>query len=159
VRLAETRVAGGYRGEGDPESRLARSQSWVGYAIVEFPENVPGRVEQTFTALADSLDAFDVRLGAGETAFDVYGAVIELCAWLHGEWVRIHPFVDHNGSTARLLTITVGLLYGIPLDLPGKPRTALPDAGMVLDYDAAAANQMFGNDQNMVVFLHRVASA
>lgn len=28
---------------------------------------------------------------------------IELAAWTHGEFVRIHPFIDGNGRTARLL--------------------------------------------------------
>lgn len=158
VKLAEAHVAGGYRGEGDPQLRLARCQSMVGYAIAEFPERVPGRVEQTFSRLNERLRSLDARLDSGETVAGIYGDVIEVCAWLHGEWVRIHPFVDHNGSTARLLTITVALVYGIPLDLPGKPRSALPEDGMALDYSTAAENQMLGNDQNMVVLLHRLAS-
>ena len=29
---------------------------------------------------------------------------IELAAWTHAEFVRIHPFVDGNGRTSRLLT-------------------------------------------------------
>ena len=28
---------------------------------------------------------------------------IELAAWTHAEFVRIHPFIDGNGSTSRLL--------------------------------------------------------
>ena len=28
---------------------------------------------------------------------------IELAAWTHAEFVRIHPFVDGNGRTARLI--------------------------------------------------------
>jgi Fic family protein len=28
---------------------------------------------------------------------------IELAAWTHAEFVRIHPFVDGNGRTSRLL--------------------------------------------------------
>ena len=31
-------------------------------------------------------------------------AVVRLAAWAHGEWVRIHPFANGNGRTARLLT-------------------------------------------------------
>lgn len=29
--------------------------------------------------------------------------VVKLAAWAHGEWVRIHPFINGNGRTARLL--------------------------------------------------------
>lgn len=28
---------------------------------------------------------------------------IELAAWTHAEFVRIHPFVDGNGRTARMI--------------------------------------------------------
>lgn len=28
---------------------------------------------------------------------------IELAAWTHAEFVRIHPFIDGNGRTSRLL--------------------------------------------------------
>lgn len=63
------------------------------------------------------------------------------------------------GGTARLLTMSVGLLYGVPLNLPGKPRSAMPEAGLELDYGSAAQAQMYGSDQAMVVLLHSIASA
>lgn len=158
VDLAEPQVAGGFRGEGAP-GQLATCVALVGGAVGEFPSNVVVRVRETFRQLSERLDVLDARLDDGETLADLYADVIELCAWLHGEWVRIHPFVDHNGSTARLLTLTVGLLYGILLNLPGKPRSDLPEQGLVLDYDRAAGNQMLGDDQMMVVFLDRLAHA
>lgn len=27
--------------------------------------------------------------------------IVKICAWVHAEWVRIHPFVNGNGRTAR----------------------------------------------------------
>jgi Fic family protein len=33
---------------------------------------------------------------------DAAAAVLELCGWTHAEWVRIHPFRNGNGRTARL---------------------------------------------------------
>ena len=55
------------------------------------------------------------------------------------------------------MTITVGLLYGVYFKLPGKPRSAMPNPGLLLDYNQAAGDQMLGNDQNMMVVLHRLA--
>src|SRR5690606_4762548 len=59
----------------------------------------------------DALATFDVRLrraialldgliplSKGPTA-DQLSAVIDLCAWAHAEWVRIHPFANGNGRT------------------------------------------------------------
>lgn len=159
IELAEPAVAGGFRGEGGPETQLKGAYATVGGAVGEFPDRVVGRVGRIFVTLEQRLDGLDERISNGETEADLYPDVIKLCAWLHGEWVRTHPFVDHNGSTARLLTMTVALLYGIALNLPGKPRAAMPDAGLLLDYNTAAQNQMLGDDQLMVVMLNQLANA
>lgn len=158
VRLAEPLVAGGFRGEGPPEAKLAKQLALIYLATGEMPNRVAPRVGETFATLTTDLDGLDARLADGETAADIYADVIGLCAWLHGEWVRIHPFIDHNGSTARLLTLNVGLLYGIPLQLPGKPRSALPKPGLELEYSTASQVQMYGSDQAMVALLHKLAA-
>ena len=142
--------------EKESGTRLHAAYAIVGGAVGEFPPKVVGRVTRTFDLLEQRLDALDARLGDGESEADLYADVIGLCAWLHGEWIRIHPFVDHNGSTARLLTMNIALLYGIALNLPGKPRSDMPSAGLVLDYSTAAQNQMLGDDQLMVVFLNQL---
>lgn len=157
VRLAEPAIAGGYRGEGPPTGQLATYLNGV--------NNVPGApaaevgvfVARFFAELDARLDDLDARRAAGATLTDLYADVVRTAAWVHGQWVRIHPFADHNGSTARLLTINVGLLYGVHFKLPGKPRTDMPSHGLVLDYNLAAASQMQGNDQNMVLVLDRLA--
>ena len=41
--------------------------------------------------------------------------------------------------------------------MTNKPRSAMPNAGLHLDYNQAAGDQMLGNDQNMVVVLHQLA--
>ena len=48
--------------------------------------------------------------------------VLTLCAFLHGEWVRIHPFANGNGRTARLWANWAALRYGLPPFLTIKPR-------------------------------------
>ena len=41
---------------------------------------------------------------------DVLAAVAELAAWVHSEWVRIHPFANGNGRTARIWAAQFGLI-------------------------------------------------
>jgi fido (protein-threonine AMPylation protein) len=51
-------------------------------------------------------------------------SVLTLCASLHGEWVRIHPFANGNGRTARLWANWAALRYGLPPFVTIKPRPA-----------------------------------
>jgi hypothetical protein len=71
-------------------------------------------------------------------------AVISLCAVLHGEWVRIHPFANGNGRTARLWANWAALRYGLPPFVTVKPRPGR-------SYAMASIASMNGD--------HRVAAA
>jgi Fic family protein len=71
------------------------------------------------------------------TADDV-AAVLTLCAWAHSEWVRIHPFANGNGRTARLWANGIAMRYGLPPFLRLRPR---PDGG----YSRAATAAMRGD--------------
>lgn len=51
-------------------------------------------------------------------------SVLTLCASLHGEWVRIHPFANGNGRTARMWANWAALRYGLPPFVRIKPRPA-----------------------------------
>jgi fido (protein-threonine AMPylation protein) len=71
-------------------------------------------------------------------------AVIELAAWAHSEWVRIHPFGNGNGRTARLWANLLLMRYGLRpvLKLHPRPDGTYADAGamgMVGDIAALAA--------------------
>jgi hypothetical protein len=48
--------------------------------------------------------------------------VIELCAWAHAEWVRIHPFANGNGRTARIWANYIAVRYGLPAFVRIRPR-------------------------------------
>lgn len=63
--------------------------------------------------------------------------VLTLCAFLHGEWVRIHPFANGNERTARLWANWAALRYGLPPFVTVKPRPGNP-------YGAAALASMSG---------------
>lgn len=157
VGLSQPEVAGGYRGEGPVGTPLSVCLNGVRGVPGANPAAVANLVTRFFTELHRRLDDLDTRRKAGETVVQLYPEVVETAAWAHGEWVRIHPFADHNGSTARLMTITIGLLYGVHFKLPGKPRSAMPTPGLHLDYNHAAGDQMLGNDNNMVVVMNQLA--
>jgi hypothetical protein len=69
---------------------------------------------------------------------DQLAAVIDLCAWVHAEWVRIHPFANGNGRTARLWANTIAVRYGLPPFIRLRPR---PNTG----YGEAGAKSMQGD--------------
>ena len=76
-------------------------------------------------------------------------AVIELAAWTHSEWVRIHPFSNGNGRTARMLTNAVLMRYGLPPVLRLRPRPSSP-------YGHAGAEGMEGHAKPMEALLRRL---
>lgn len=84
--------------------------------------------------------------GSPTAAAELY-AVLECGAIAHGEWVRIHPFANGNGSVARLWVNWVGVRYGLPFFMTLKPRPTN------LLYANAARESMRGNHQPMVVAL------
>jgi hypothetical protein len=64
--------------------------------------------------VADELKAFEAKLQAAVARLDAQypdddsldddgmSAAIDLAAWAHAEWIRIHPFANGNGRTARV---------------------------------------------------------
>lgn len=69
---------------------------------------------------------------------DLLPGVLDVCAWAHAEWVRIHPFANGNGRTARLLANGIAMRYGLPPFIRLRPR---PDG----DYGTACEAAMKGN--------------
>lgn len=100
--------------------------------------------------VADELAAFEASLLGAVSALDAkypdaasldddgMRAAIVLAAWAHSEWVRIHPFVNGNGRTARIWANLLLMRYGLP------PAVALcPRPGG--EYGAAGAAAMSGD--------------
>lgn len=76
--------------------------------------------------------------------------VLNLAADTHGEWVRIHPFVNANGRTARLWANWIALRYGLPAFIRLRPR---PSGNT---YASAAERSMHGDHQYMRIEFHRM---
>jgi hypothetical protein len=80
---------------------------------------------------------------------DGLAAIIDLAAWAHAEWVRIHPFANGNGRTARLWANYLFMRYGPPPAVRLRPR---PDGG----YREAAAAAMSGDWQSTALVFRKL---
>ena len=79
--------------------------------------------DRILAAQLDEMDRTVRRQHLHEDATgDTVTAVIILCAWAHGEWLRIHPFPNGNGRTARILVNSIALRYGLPALMRVRPR-------------------------------------
>lgn len=116
--------------------------------------------------VSDALGAFEAGMAAMTTQLDTrlavgarpadpvdLRAVLIAAAIAHGEWIRIHPFANGNGRTARLWANWVGLRYGLPPFVSLRPR---PDG---LLHAGAAAASMRGDHGPMVTALLDMLSA
>lgn len=93
----------------------------VGVWASEVAHQVAGLLDQLRLALG-ALDAA-VSPGARPTTVDELGEVVAVVAIAHGEVLRIHPFVNGNGRTARLLAAHISLRFGLPAFVTLKPRS------------------------------------
>ena len=108
------------------------------------------RFEQAAQTAAARLDTV-IPVGTDPSTMapvELHG-VLTYCAALHGTWVRIHPFANGNGRTARLWANWAALRYGLPPFVTIKPRPQNP-------YGAAAAASMAGDDQVMLAVMDQM---
>ena len=93
-------------------------------------------------SLQAAIEVLDERIPEGETPTEeTLLQVLALCGWVHAEWVRIHPFANGNGRTARLWANFIAMRYGLAPFVRLRPR---PD---MVEYAAAAQHAMRGNPQ------------
>lgn len=103
--------------------------------------------------LAQILNHLDTHLSPGAAPTpDQLSAIIEACAWAHAEWVRIHPFANGNGRTARLWANAIAIRYHLPPFIQLRPR---PNLG----YEAASGEAMLGNRQPTARAFRRMLAA
>jgi Fic/DOC family len=91
------------------------------------PDQVAVQCEVFIDTLRQLLDQLDGMLPVDQLdRLDADGrrAVAEAAAWAHSEWVRIHPFANGNGRTARLLGNAILVRYGLPPVFRLRPRPA-----------------------------------
>jgi fido (protein-threonine AMPylation protein) len=104
--------------------QLARFEAAMGRAVATLDPAIPTN--------GNPADAAQLR------------SVLTLCAYAHGEWVRIHPFANGNGRTARIWANWCALRYGVP------PFVALQPRPKGNPYATASGLSMRGDHQAMV---------
>jgi len=103
------------------------------------PAEVAGALAKFDATLRQLLAQLDEWIPADAIpTSDLLPAVLDVCAWVHAEWVRIHPFANGNGRTARLLANAIAMRYGMPPFIRLRPR---PDG----DYATACEAAMRGD--------------
>ncbi|MBX3501634.1 MAG: Fic family protein [Alphaproteobacteria bacterium] len=136
----EPKYVGAFRGEPGLEWVQVRVGDIYGVAS----DDVSSALHDFERRLQSAVALFDDVIAPGaEPNDDQVGAIIELCAWAHAEWVRIHPFANGNGRTARLWANSLAMRYGLPPFVRLRPR---PDGS----YGIVSRKAMLGDWQPTV---------
>ena len=128
LSVPDAGYVGAFRGEAGLETLQVRVGANYGVASADVAEEL-ARFETKLQSLVTELDAL---LPVGhEPDADELAAIIDVCAWAHAEWVRIHPFANGNGRTARLWANSLALRYGLPpfVSLLPRPNVGYAEAG------------------------------
>ena len=72
--------------------------------------------------------------------------IAEVAGWAHGEWVRIHPFANGSGRTARLIANWVLVRFRLNPVVRVRPRPEFY-------YEVAAIVSMQGDHHNITQFI------
>jgi hypothetical protein len=149
LSLPDARFVGAFRGEPGLEKIQVRVGVRYGVEAARVAEELTD-FERKLHALIRELDAM-VPAGQEPDA-DQLAAVVDLCAWVHAEWVRIHPFANGNGRTARLWANCIAMRYGLPPFIRLRPR---PNYG----YEDAGAKAMQGDWRPTAVVFRQLLDA
>jgi hypothetical protein len=138
---------GGFRG--DPHPALADYEVTVGGLEVTRACHVADEIDRLMSELRSrvvKLDGLDAQSDPDILEPKFVEAVLVTAAWLHCEWVRIHPFANGNGRTARMWVLWLCGRYGLPSLLTLRPR---PDLG----YNATARSGVLGKHEFFFQYL------
>ncbi len=142
----DPRYVGRFRGESNLEKVQVHVNGRFGVAARDVASALAA-FERTIQPVIARLDAL-IPAGTDPNA-DELAAILEVCAWVHAEWIRIHPFANGNGRTARLWVNSIAMRYQLPPFLKPRPR---PDAG----YGDAGAEAMRGNWQPTIAVFRKL---
>jgi Fic family protein len=146
LQVPNPKFVGAFRGEPGLDNIQVRVAGRYGVAAPEVAAEL-GHFERVLQQAIRRLDEWiplDAELDADQLA-----AIIEVCAWAHAEWVRIHPFANGNGRTARLWVNSLASRYGLPPFLRLRPRPAG-------SYGIASERAMFGDRGPTVTLFHEL---
>ena len=97
------------------------------------PDTVLDDVDKFISEFRDRIKATDETWKALKDVKTIFSVdqIVKLAAWAHGEWVRIHPFINGNGRTSRLWVNYVFSRYGFsPIAVRPRPPSPYGPAAM-----------------------------
>jgi fido (protein-threonine AMPylation protein) len=142
-----------YVGKFRGENGIEDVHVWVGASEGAYPTQVADNLKIFEETLQRALVALDELYPIHDDLnADGLAAVVALAAWIHSEWIRIHPFANGNGRTARIWANAIFMRYGLPPVVRLRPR---PDGG----YGSAAARAMWGDIRPTEALFHRLLNA
>ena len=135
LTVPDQSMVGRFRGEPGLENVEVRIGMYYGVSSTDVAATIAD-FEQTLKRVVGRLDQV-IPVGSALNV-DQLAAVLDVCAWAHADWVRIHPFANGNGRMARLLSNSLAMRYGLPPFVRLRPR---PDG----DYGASGESAMRGD--------------
>jgi len=144
--VPDAHYVGAFRGQAGLENVQVRVGANYGVPSAKVAEELQ-HFETTLKNLVAELDA--LVPASQEADADQIAAILDLCAWAHAEWLRIHPFANGNGRTARLWANSLAMRYGLPPFVRLRPR---PNSG----YGDAGAQAMLGDWKPTAIVFRRL---
>lgn len=133
--VPQAAYVGAFRGEAGLEKVQVHVNGRFGVNAAEVAADL-ARFEQVLQSAIRRLD--ELIPSGSEPDADQIGAILDVCAWTHAQWVRIHPFANGNGRSARLWANCIAMRYLLPPFVRLHPR---PERG----YGVAGASAMLGD--------------
>jgi hypothetical protein len=148
IEVPDEAYRGGFRGDAHPA--LVDYEVTIGGLPTTRAASVSDEIRRLVAELQNQVTWLDEVEALEDPAVldpDFVRKVLELAAWLHCEWVRIHPFANGNGRTARMWVLWLCGRYGLPELLALRPRPN--DTG----YDSATQLGTIGDGRLFLQFL------
>jgi Fic family protein len=146
LTVPQKKWLGHFRGE----TGLKRLEVSIGKHSGTPADKVATELDELLNRLSRILTRMDTAIApSADLTADQLEAVLQVTAWAHSEWVRIHPFANGNGRTARLLANAIALRYGLPPFIRLRPR---PNHG----YNNAAEASMRGDHRPLALAFRRM---
>lgn len=142
----DPKYVGAFRGEAGLEDLQVHVNGIFGVAAHQVADALH-EFEQRLQMVVTYLD--DLGPPGAELNTDQIAAIVEVCAWAHAEWVRIHPFANGNGRTARLWANSLAMRYGLQPFVGLRPR---PEG----DYGLVSERAMRGDWEPTVATFHQM---
>ena len=144
---------------------VGRFRGEPGFAPLAEDVEIAGILGTRYADVAAEVQIFELRVQAAVAALDALypnadaldddgrDAVIEVAAYAHAEWVRIHPFINGNGRTSRIWSNLIMTRYGMPPVLAMRPRPS------GRGYADAASACMRGDSAPLAAYLRNLYDA